>query len=199
MPWKERSVIMCREEFVKRVLAQEASKSALCREYGISRPTGDKWIARHQSGESLKNHSRVPFRTVHKTSTETETVLLDYRRSRPAIGAVKTKRILENKGFTGLPSTVNAIFKRNGCISREASQAATPCQRYEKATPNEMWQADFKGNFAMKDDLRCHPLNIIDDHSRFNICSEAMLSETFEEVRPCMLRLFEAYGMPFSL
>lgn len=200
MPWKEQSVAMKREEFVKRVLLHEAGKSALCQEYGISRPTGDKWIARYQNGESLKDQSRAPFRKANKTSPETEKLLLEYRRSHPAIGAVKTKKILENQGTLGLPSasTVNAIFKRNGCITHEASQAATPYQRYEKAQPNEMWQADFKGHFALKDGVRCHPLNIIDDHSRFNLCSDAMLTETFDEVRPTMIRLFEEYGMPFS-
>ena len=61
-----------------------------------------------------------------------------------------------------------------------------------------MWQADFKGHFKMEDGNRCHPLNIIDDYSRMNICCEPLLSETFAEIKPCMERLFREYGMPFS-
>lgn len=79
MPWKERTVSQVREEFVKRVLAQEATKSALCREYGISRPTGDKWIARYLAGETLDDRRRVPKRSPGKTVEETETLIVQYR------------------------------------------------------------------------------------------------------------------------
>ena len=198
MPWKERTVEMSREEFVKKVIAKNKSISELCREYGISRPTGYKWLRRFQEGASLSDRSRAPFRTANKTAQETEDLLIKYRREHPAIGAVKIKRIFEDKGYKELPcaSTVNAIFKRNGMIEKEASEAATPYQRFEKESPNDMWQADFKGHFAMQDSNRCHPLNIIDDHSRFNLCSDALTGETFSEVQKSMLRLFDEYGLP---
>ncbi len=57
MPWGERTVSQMREEFVRRVMAGEDSKSALCREYGISRPTGDKWIARFLEGGTMEDQS----------------------------------------------------------------------------------------------------------------------------------------------
>lgn len=201
MPWEERKVNQVREEFVKRVLAQEASKSALCQEYGISRPTGDKWIARYLSGEQLVDHSRTPLRSPGKTSAEMETLIVEYRRSHPAIGAKKIRRILENKGYDGLPSvsTINRILERNGLITRQASLAATRQRRFEKLQPNEMWQADYKGHFVMGDGRRCHPLNIIDDYSRFNLCCRAQYTETFEEIKPVMTGLFREYGLPFSL
>jgi len=198
MPWKEQTVKMSREEFVKRVTAKEKSVSALCREYGISRDTGYKWLNRYQNGESLSDKSRAPFHTANKTSTETEELILDLRKKHPAIGAVKIKKMLENRNFRGIPSasTVNAILKRNGCITKEASEAATPYERFEKDTPNEMWQADFKGHFCMKDSNRCHPLNIIDDCSRFNICSDACRGESLEDIMPSMRRIFKEYGLP---
>lgn len=83
-------------------------------------------------------------------------------------------------------------------ITREASLAATPIQRFEKGSPNEMWQGDYKGHFAMKNNQRCHPLNIIDDCTRFNLCCEAQRGETFEEIKPVMVRLFREYGLPIS-
>lgn len=201
MPWKEKTVPMSRAEFVRRALQGEKSLSALCREYGISRPTGYKWLKRAQTQQGLADQSRAPHRRPHKTPPETEQLVLAYRAEHPAIGALKTKRILENAGHTDLPCarTIHAIFKRNGCIRLEASQAARPYQRFEKATPNELWQADFKGHFGMKDGRRCHPLNILDDCSRFNLCSDALPGETFEAVKPSMLRIFAAYGLPFSL
>lgn len=198
MPWKENTVEMSREEFVIEVLSGEKSKSALCRKYGISRPTGDKWIRRYLSGETLSNRSRRPFKIANKTDEEIEEKILEYRKAHPAIGAVKIRKILSNKGEIDLPcnSTVNAILKRNNCITKEASMAATPCKRFEKAHPNDMWQADFKGYFTMENKARCHPLNIIDDHSRYNLCSDALSGESLETTKGSIERIFCEYGLP---
>ena len=200
MPWTERTVMEMREEFVRRVQAKEKSKAALCREYNISRPTGDKWLQRYADGESLDDRSRAPHKQAGKTAPEVEEYIVNYRQRYPAIGAVKLHKMLENEGYTQLPSprTVNNILKRNGLISREASLAATPVQRFEKDRGNEMWQSDFKGHFAMRNGQRCHPLNINDDSTRFNLCCEALAGETFDEVKPVMERLFRENGLPFS-
>ena len=200
MAWYERTVEEMRVEFVRRVLAQERSKASLCREYGISRPTGDKWLERFLAGESMSDRSRAPKSIPGRTAPEMEAQIVALRRKYPAIGAAKLRKILENEGYTDLPCarTVNNILHRNGLIEREASLAAMPHQRFEKTAPNEMWQADFKGHFAMGNGHRCHPLNIIDDHSRFNLCIEALEGETFEQVKPTLERLFREYGLPFS-
>lgn len=200
MAWNERTVEIMREEFVRRVLAQEASKAALCREYGISRPTGDKWIERFQEGQSMSDRSRAPLSCPGRIEADMEAEIVRIRQLHPALGAVKLRKIMSNAGYTNLPCarTFNNIFQRNGLIQQEASRAATPHQRFEKATPNEMWQADFKGDFKMKDGYRCHPLNIIDDCSRFNLCIEALTNETFNAVKPVVERLFNEYGLPFS-
>lgn len=201
MSWNERNLETMRKDFVERVLSHESSKSALCREYGISRPTGDKWIKRYLSGRDMKDLSKAPKTIPGKTPWEIEREIVQFRKKYPAIGAVKIHRMMENKHYEDLPSprTINEIFKRNGLISKEASEAAKPYKRFEKAYPNEMWQADYKGNFALKNGQRCHPLNIIDDYSRFNICSRAQSTETFEELKPVMIDLFQSFGMPFSL
>ena len=201
MPWKEQRIAQMRKGFVEQVLKGEKTKAALCREYGISRPTGDKWIARYMDGEELEDRSRRPKNIVGKTSTDIEQVIVDYRKNHPAIGAAKIHRILTNDGYTDLPcvKTVNNILKRNDLITTQASLAATPIIRYEKSYPNEMWQADYKGNFLMKDGNRCHPINIIDDYSRYNLCCKPQRTETFEELKPVMIEVFEEYGMPFSL
>lgn len=200
MAWNERTVEIVREEFVRRVLAQEASKAALCREYGISRPTGDKWLHRFQEGQSMSNRSRAPLSCPGRTEADLEAEIVRFRQLYPALGAVKLRKIMLNTGYEGLPCarTFNNIFQRNGLIQQEASRMATPYQRFEKAAPNEMWQADFKGDFRMGDGYRCHPLNILDDCSRFNLCIEALTNETFSAVKPIMERLFREYGLPFS-
>lgn len=201
MPWKERTVEMNRAEFVKRALAKEKSKSALCLEYGISRPTGDKWIKRFLEGEGFEDRSKAPFHTANKIKEETEALIVEARIKEPAIGAMKIHRMLQNKGKVDLPcvSTINAVLKRNNLITQEASQAATPYKRFEKEAPNIMWQADFKGNFAMGNGNRCHPLSVIDDHSRFCLCADAKPNEKREGVEESFRRTFKEYGMPKTL
>lgn len=197
MPWSNRSVSQMREEFVQQVITQQQTISELCRQFGISRQTGYKWITRYQQGEALDDHSRRPH-TIQRVDDQTEQLIVNYRKDHPAIGALKIHKILSNKGLENLPcpKTINNILKRNGLISREASLAATPFQRFEKSRPNEMWQGDYKGHFPMSDSRRCHPLNIIDDHSRFNLCCEPMETETFREIKPVLVRVFKEYGLP---
>jgi Transposase and inactivated derivatives len=200
MPWGRKTVKEMREEFVRRALNKEKSKSALCREYGISRPTGDKWIKRYQNGEPMEDQSKRPFRSPRKTNAETEEKIVALRKAHPAIGAKKLKRMLENQGdFAPAYSTINTILHHNGLITSEASRAATPCIRFEMAQPNDMWQADFKGHFAMKDGKRCHPLTIIDDHSRNCVCLDAKDGETYEGVRKSLIDVFVQYGLPSTL
>lgn len=198
VPWKEKTVEMNREEFVKRVMAKEKSKSALCREYGISRPTGDKWLGRYESGESYSNKSRAPFHTPNKIATEVEALIVAARKKEPAVGAAKIQRMLENKGHSGLPcvSTINAVLKRNKLITEAASRAATPYKRFEKEAPNIMWQADFKGNYLMGNGERCHPLSIIDDHSRFCLSGDAKPNEQREGTKESFKNAFRKYGLP---
>ena len=197
MPWEERAVYQMREEFVRRAHEQRESLSALCREYGITRRTGYKWLARAEAGESMEDQSRRPGK-IHRIAPEMERQIVAYREAYPSQGAVKLHRMMSNEGYTGLPcaKTFNNVFKRNGLITREASQKATPYQRFESAKPNDMWQGDFLGHFPLGNGERCHPLNILDDHSRYNLCSEALKGETLEGVRPVMIRLFKRYGKP---
>ena len=198
MSWKEKTKAMLRTEFIQRALRNEESFSALCREYGISRPTGYKWLKRYMNGEGLEDQDRTPFHCPRKTPERVEAIVLEIREKYPAIGARKIARIMSNQGQEDIPSpsTINEILRRNGKITPEASAAAKPFQRFTMEHPNDMWQTDYKGHFRLPDGNECHPLNIIDDHSRYCLCSRAMTNETFETFRPVLLELFQEYGMP---
>jgi transposase InsO family protein len=200
MPWKGQTMEERREEFVRRALELEKSKSELCREYGISRPTGDKWIKRHRRGEGMTDRSRSPMHVPGRTNAETEAAIVAIRQKHPALGAKKIKRLLENKGeYAPAHSTINTILHRHGLITKEASLSATPKIRFEREFPNEMWQTDFKGHFAMRDKTRCHPLAVLDDHSRFCLCLDAKDNERYEGVQKSFLAAFEQYGLPQTL
>ncbi len=198
MPWKDKTVEELRKEFV------EASKScsnfsSLCREFGITRATGYKWVNRYENQEGLTDRSRRPHTTANKTSEEIEIRIVEARGAHPGWGAKKIKRALENKG-TSMPcvKTVNNILNRYNCISKEESLKHKPFTRFEKKQCNEMWQTDFKGEFKMQDGNYCFPLDIFDDHSRFVIKIKPSIS-TSNLVLPTFREAFYEFGMPNSI
>ncbi len=198
MPWEEKTKSMMRERFVQEWQEGRKTKAALCREYGISRPTGDLWIQRWIQKESMFDRSHAPHTVPHRTPPDMEALIVSYRNRYPAAGAVTLHKLMKDEGISNLPctKTFNNIFKRNCLITQEASQAAAHIQRFQHEAPNDLWQGDFKGHFAMTNGERCHPLNILDDCTRFNLCCEALAGETFEDIRPIMTRLFREYGLP---
>jgi transposase InsO family protein len=187
-----------RTYLVEDIRAGERSISELCRERGVSRPTAYKWLERSRQGESMEDRSRVPLSSPLKTSAAVESVILRAREKHPCWGGRKLKAYLERMGEAGIPSakTVTAILRRNGLVSEEASLAAAHWKRFEMPNPNDLWQADFKGHFAMGDGSRCHPLTVTDDMSRFSLCISAKENEQLAGVLGSFLSLFRERGLP---
>lgn len=198
MPWRRITVEDLRKEFVE--AAKSCSNfSSLCREFGITRATGYKWVNRYENNEDLSDRSKRPNVIPNKTPQAIENQILDVRTLHPGWGAKKIKYWLENRGVE-LPSvkTVNNILNRNGCISQEESLKHKPFVRFEKDHCNEMWQTDFKGEFKMQNGKYCFPLDIFDDHSRFVIRLKPTES-TANFVLPTFREAFFEYGMPDSV
>ena len=198
MPWKDKTVEELRKEFVEAATSC-SNFSLLCREFGITRATGYKWIARYENAETLSDRSKRPNITANKTSQVIENKIIEVRTAHPGWGAKKIKVSLENKGIE-MPcvKTVNNILSRNGCISKEESLKHKAFTRFEKERCNEMWQTDFKGEFKMQDGNYCFPLDIFDDHSRFVIRIKPSES-TSNLVLPTFREAFYEYGMPDSV
>ena len=198
MPWESKTVEELRKEFI---LAAQSNVnfSALCREFGITRKTGYKWLERYYAGLSLSDKSRKPFVVANRTPEDIEMLIISLRMENPGWGAKKIKYVLENQGHE-IPctKTINNILNRYGCISAEESVKHKPFIRFEKDRCNEMWQTDFKGEFRMADNNYCYPLNIFDDHSRFVIKIAPSLT-TANTVIPVFRSAFEEYGMPDSV
>lgn len=198
MPWREATMVNLREEFVRLASQEGANVSELCRRFEISRKTGYKWLRRWASDglAGLEDQSVRPLNSPGRTAAAIESKVLQTRQVHPAWGARKIAHVLHrDHGLTLASSTVNTILKRNGCIAAQASQAATAWQRFEHEAPNDLWQMDFKGHFAVGA-ARCHPLTVLDDHSRFNLVLEAATGESLGEVQPRLQRAFERYGLP---
>jgi transposase InsO family protein len=201
MPFVERDMMSEREEFVMFCGREGANISALCLRFGISRKTGYKWLERHrQAGQGAGwsgDRSRRPHGCPGRTEAATEAAVLDVRAAHPAWGGRKIRHVLVAAGLQAVPSasTVTAILARHGRISPEASRAATPYLRFEHAAPNRLWQMDFKGHFALSAG-RCHPLTVLDDHSRYNLCLAACANEQGQTVRAHLTEVFRRYGLP---
>ena len=199
MPWEHRTVNEQRNAFVAEA-SESSNFSALCREYGITRATGYKWVERSRAGEELVDKSRRPHTSPSRIAPETEERILEIRRENPGWGARRIHCVMERGGCRELPcvKTVNNVLNRNGCISPEESAKRKPYLRYEKERCNEMWQTDFKGEFRMADQQYCYPLTILDDRSRFSIAIVPRLS-TENAVIPAFQAAFSTYGLPDSI
>jgi len=96
-------------------------------------------------------------------------------------------------------STITHILKLHGYISEEASESRKPHCRFEYEQPNDLWQMDFKGDVALSNCQVVHPLTMLDDHSRFNLCLQSCDNERRETVEEHLVRVFTTYGLPFSM
>ena len=192
MPWSQYTVVEHREEFVSFARQRGANISELCRRFGISRKTGYKWLGR----DDCEDRSRRPLSSPKRTQPALESRVLAVRIKHPAWGARKIAHVLlRDEGIELAPSTVTCVLQRHGRISEQASQAATPWQRFEHEAPNSLWQMDFKGHFPTGTQ-RCHPLTVLDDHSRFSVVLHALGDQQRCSVQPVLQQAFERFGLP---
>ena len=200
MPWREVSIMSQREEFVRLARQPGANKAELCRRFQISRPTGDKWLARDLAGEKLEDRSRRPKHSPRRTAASVEAPIVQLRQVQPAWGARTLHGVLSNQGVS-VPSvtTVHSILKRNALIDPAESAKHQAYVRFEHAQPNDLWQMDFKGHFALRSGARCHPLTVLDDHSRYNLCLQALDNERGHSVQACLTEIFRRYGLPWRM
>lgn len=216
MSWKEVSVMSQRAELVSLALAEGANVSALCVRFGVSRKTAYKWIGRSRAaavtsgdatggdaagpiGSVFADRSRRPLAPAGRTVAAMEELVLSLRREHPAWGGRKLRRRLSDLGHDGVPaaSTITEILRRHGLLD-SAAGAGVPraFQRFEHPQPNDLWQMDFKGHFALTSPGRCHPLTVLDDHSRYSLGLRACGNEQGETVRSELTAIFRKYGLP---
>jgi transposase InsO family protein len=198
MPWKEANVISLRKEFVE--FAKNGDNvSCLCKRFGISRETGYKWIRRYAANgeEALADRSRRPVNSPGRVCESIEETVVKLRSQHSVWGGRKIRRRMQMLGYSDIPaaSTITAILKRHGLIDRFESQKCKAFQRFEREYPNDLWQMDFKGHVPCPEG-RCHPLTVLDDHSRYSVVLKACLTERTETVQPCLIDAFRQYGLP---
>ena len=174
--------------------------SELCRRFGVSRKTGYKWLNRYEAGgpDALGERSRRPRRSPHQVTPAVAERVIALRRE-TTWGGRKLRQRLQALGQTEVPaaSTCTEILRRADLLNKEP--ASGPMQRFERQLPNELWQMDHKGHFATQSGQRCHPLTVLDDHSRFNLVLDAAGNERTPTVQTALTAAFERYGLPEAI
>lgn len=199
MPWKVSNVMQERVAFVVRALGREGSFSRLCAEFGISRPTGYRWLKRYLEVESfteLKELSRRPHNSPRRTPEAVEQRVLA-ERQRFGDGARKLRILLLHEGVDVPERTIHRILRRHGHIPARGA-SATAHQRFERPQPNQLWQIDFKGEDRGGRCI-CHPFSVLDDHSRFLLGLFALPGPRHDLVLSSLRRCFDDYGLPEAL
>jgi transposase InsO family protein len=205
MPWKECSVMEERMRFVVRLLEGEPM-SGLCREFGISRKTGYKIFDRYrQSGlEGFSDRSRRPVRYANQLPEPVERMIVRARQDKPHWGARKIRELLIRRlaGDVRVParSTIHAVLDRHGLVTRmRRRRRATGTPLSQGARPNDLWCADFKGEFKLGNGRYCYPLTVTDHASRYLLMCEALESVREELAFPAFEQLFKERGLPAAI
>jgi transposase InsO family protein len=201
MPWRDVSIMDQRREFVALASLEGANRRELCRRFAISAQTGYKWLSRAKDvAASLSDRSRRPHASPLRSPDAIEALVLAVRDAHPAWGARKIERCLERDGHQPPAlSTIHAILRRHGRVDPPAGKPGQPWQRFEKEAPNRMWQMDFKGHMPLIRGGDCHPLTVIDDHSRYAVCLDACANEQATTVQNALTHAFERYGLPDTM
>lgn len=195
-----------RQAFYRDYVSGQWSMSELCRRFQISRPTGYKWIERleHEGPEGVKDRSRAPDRHPNRTPAHIEQALLQLR-VEYGWGATKLQRMLTLRHPDWkIParSTINELLDEQGLLKkyrrhrRWQHPGSIPV---ETTAPNQVWPADFKGQFKMKNGEYCFPLTVTDHYSRMLLLCKGLPSVRTEGAKPAFKRLFQECGLPDAI
>ena len=205
MPWLECSKVEERLRFVARLLDGE-KMAVLCREFDISRKTGYKLFSRFKDCglQGLTDRSRRPYRQANRLPFQVEKLILQLKQEHPSWGAPKIRERVRRK-YSDIPlpaiSTVHAVLDRNGLVTRgrKPRYKATGTTLSRPTTPNDLWCADYKGEFMLSNRRYCYPLTVTDFASRYLIGCEALSSTRAVYAFSVFERVFKDFGLPQAI
>jgi len=206
MPWRECRKMDERLRFVARVLDGE-QMAVLCREFDISRTTGYKIFNRYKDCgiQGLTDRSRRPYRHANRLPFQIEKLIVQLRREHPSWGAPKIReKIRRLHSEISLPaiSTVHAVLDRHGLVDRGARRRRFKAQGTaleQPRAPNDLWCADYKGEFMLTDRRYCYPLTVTDAASRYLLCCDALEATKEDLAFSAFERTFKDFGLPNAI
>ncbi len=205
MPWKECKPMDVRLRFIARLLEGE-KMAPLCREFGISRVTGYKIYNRYKDCglQGLNDRSRAPYRQANRLPYQVERTILGIRKERDTWGARKIRdKLLKQFPMVPTPaiSTIHAVPDRHGLVKRRKRRRykaqGTPLVAAHQ--PNELWCADYKGEFMLGNKQYCYPLTISDYRSRYLLACEGVKSTKADLAFTVFESAFKEFGLPHAI
>jgi putative transposase len=204
MPWSTTSPMDQKTQFIADYLRGLLPVTELCELYAVSRKTAYKWINRYDADgpTGLKDRSRRPLACPHQTPPALVEAILDARRRHPTWGPKKLLKLLTMRD-PDQPwpkrTAICDLLSRHGFVTRprrrrKPGHPGKPSALI--AAPNDVWCADFKGQFKTRDGLYCYPLTVTDGFSRYLLGCRALLSTSCDLAKPVFRRLFQEFGMP---
>ena len=208
MPWKETCVMDERLSFVRIYLRRTMSLTELCEDFGISRKTGYKWIERYkvEGLAGLEDRCRTPHSHPARLSDEALLRYTALKREKPHWGPKKLVALGKTRHpglYWPAASTLSEHFKRLGLVKprRRRNRSVPPYQAdlIEAQAANQVWCADFKGQFQTRDKKYCYPLTVTDAHSRYILSCKALPDVGGKGSKPVFEHLFQCYGLPHAI
>lgn len=202
----ETNVLKERVRFVRDFASGHWSMTELCERFGVSRPTGYKWVARHRTGgdRGLQDRSRAPHHCPRRTDGELEALVvaarLQYGWGAKKLGQVL--RIRHPDRVWPARSTLNALLERHGLLrkNRRRRKWAHPgAAAVQTDHANQVWPADFKGQFKTGDGQYCYPLTVTDHFSRALLVCRGLRSVKTADAQPVFRALFREVGLPDAI
>jgi transposase InsO family protein len=182
--------------------------SELCARYGVSRRIGYKWVARYEAEgrAGLRDRSHVPHHCPHKIQPAMEALLIAERIAHPHWGARKLLAVLARRHprihHWPAASTVADLLARRGLIQKRHPRRKPVHPGVVRPTtgvPNDLWTADFKGQFRTGDGRYCFPLTLADQHTRYLLACRGLLSTQTVTAKPVFERAFRDFGLPLAI
>jgi transposase InsO family protein len=201
MPWKAITPMSERLRFYQRVQEGERSMTALAQEFGISRKTAYKWKRRIEQDEETgaREHSRRPHSSPTATEPSVIIALRGLKAQYPMWGPRKLHRLLHDQLGDATPSlsTVQRVLQREGLTTvRPPVPRHEAVGRFERPTPNDLWQTDFTAPFPLANGQKLWPLPVLDDHSRYCLSLEVVTAPTSEAALAGFVKAAHAHGLP---
>ncbi len=207
MPWKETCPMDEKVKFISAAKSERYGMTALCRHFGISRKTGYKWLKRYEAEgvDGLKARSRSPHSHPNEVGPELEAALLQMKVRHPHWGPRKIRDWLvlnRPREIWPAASTIGEVYRRHGLVKsrkRRVHAKPTTAPLRHCTDVNEVWSADFKGQFRLGTGSWCYPLTISDNHSRYLLACRGLSAPTEAGVWPWFEWVFQEYGLPCAI
>jgi putative transposase len=208
MPWQETSPMDQRTQFLTDHQRELFAMRELCARYGISRKTGYKWLARYaaEGPRGLGQRTHAPHHCPHRIADDIAGLLLAARRAHPTWGPAKLVQYLapRHTAIAAWPaiSTVADLLKRHDLVRprRRRRPIVHPgTVPLHTTAPNDLWTADFKGQFRTRNGIYCFPLTVADQHTRYLLRVHGLLNTRAAGVRPIFERAFREFGLPLAI